>query len=73
MNKQTELMILCREALEALCMLKYGDCWCEFGMGNPMYKDHTNACKETQKVYNNLSKTVELSDCNDWGMFEDNK
>lgn len=23
-----------------------GDCWCQFAIGNPMFPDHTNLCKE---------------------------
>lgn len=26
--------------------LKRGDCYCEVGIGNPMFRDHTNICKE---------------------------
>lgn len=25
-------------------------CWCEFGVGNPMFHDHTAACKQARQV-----------------------
>ncbi len=32
-------------AVELLRLTKRGDCWCEKGLGNPMYYDHSPACK----------------------------
>lgn len=26
--------------------LKHGNCYCEVGIGNPMYRDHTTICKK---------------------------
>ena len=35
---------------EALLQLKHGDCWCEVGIGNPMYTNHSAACLEVQQI-----------------------
>ena len=31
--------------------LKIGNCWCEVGIGNPNYKDHSAICKKLQDLY----------------------
>ncbi len=33
---------------EILTKLKRGDCWCERGIGNPMFKDHSEGCRMAQ-------------------------
>lgn len=30
--------------IDALTSLKRGDCWCEKGIGNPMFSDHSAKC-----------------------------
>ena len=29
--------------------LKRGDCWCEMGIGNPMYTEHSKGCQMVQQ------------------------
>lgn len=31
--------------VEALWSLRNTECWCDMGIGNPMYRDHSAACK----------------------------
>jgi len=33
---------------------KTGDCWCEMGVGNPMYHTHTELCNEIREHINDL-------------------
>lgn len=40
------------EAVEIIKALRRGDCWCEKGIGNPMFKVHTNACQHAQDFLN---------------------
>jgi hypothetical protein len=37
-----------KRAVELLKRLKRNDCWCEMGIGNPMYSGHTKVCKDVQ-------------------------
>jgi len=37
------------KAIEIIELLKRGECWCQKGIGNPMYQEHTEACKKAQK------------------------
>lgn len=36
------------ELIVILLALKRGDCWCEVGIGNPMARDNSPACKQVQ-------------------------
>jgi hypothetical protein len=39
------------DALEkALWGMKRGSCWCEAGIGNPMYGGHTDSCKAARQL-----------------------
>jgi hypothetical protein len=41
------LLAAAPESLAALKGLRYvGVCWCEFAIGNPMYRDHSELCKQ---------------------------
>lgn len=35
---------------EALAELKCGDCWCEMGIDNPMFREHSSGCKKAQAI-----------------------
>ncbi len=35
---------------EIVICLKTGFCWCPVGIGNPMYRDHTETCKRIQEA-----------------------
>jgi hypothetical protein len=47
MTKEDSVLVL---ALRALKLLKKGSCWCEIGIGNPMYKNHSEGCKIAQHI-----------------------
>lgn len=42
-----------------ILQLKRGDCWCEMGIGNPMVRDHSSACKQLQEM---LKSVLPLKD-----------
>lgn len=35
---------------DIILQLKRGSCWCEMGIGNPMVRDHSPACKQVQEM-----------------------
>lgn len=37
-------------AAEKVVAALKGECWCDFGTGNPVYRDHTAACKAAQAL-----------------------
>lgn len=39
-----------REALRGLSYSGDGGCWCEVAIGNPMCRDHSDACKRAHAV-----------------------
>ncbi len=40
-----------RDKLKALLRAKKtGSCWCQVGIGNPMLRDHTDACKAIRRA-----------------------
>lgn len=36
------------DAEEVIRLLKRGSCWCEMAIGNPMFKEHSEACQKAQ-------------------------
>lgn len=42
------------KAVALLRALKRGSCWCEMGIGNPMYRDHSVTCEQVQKFLKSL-------------------
>lgn len=36
--------------LDALTGLRGDDCFCEMAIGNPMYRDHSDACKKATRA-----------------------
>lgn len=34
------------DTVMALSYFHKGECWCEVAIGNPMYRDHTDICKQ---------------------------
>lgn len=49
MSKVTE-QILIQHLVKALLDLKNNECWCEVGIGNPMFSKHTKACKQAAEA-----------------------
>jgi hypothetical protein len=45
-----KLLVAAPELFEAIKLLRKGDCFCEFGIGNPMYKEHTKGCILAQQA-----------------------
>ena len=45
-----ENKILLERILVTLNLLKMGDCWCQKGIDNPMFRDHTFACREAAEL-----------------------
>lgn len=43
---------LTKSLFRALQKLKHGECWCEVSIDNPMYKEHSDACKNALNVTN---------------------
>jgi len=41
-----------KHAIWIIVQLKQGDCWCEHGVGNPMYKGHSRNCIAIQEKLN---------------------
>jgi hypothetical protein len=45
-------------AVFAIRHLKHGDCWCEMGIDNPMYRDHSEGCKAVRRFMNTIDNKV---------------
>lgn len=41
---------------DVLSRMRQDDCWCEKGIGNPMFKEHTEVCNDVQIIM----KSIEL-------------
>ena len=42
-----------RKILEAA---RHGDCFCQKGVGHPLYKNHSNACLACQEIFKEINE-----------------
>lgn len=45
-----EALDLIRKLRAVIGLLKRGSCWCELGIGNPMVRGHSDACRRAREA-----------------------